>query len=799
MLKIQSFIKKQTYLFFLLVNLFLLYFNLTSWHYTYLGWFLFLSYLIIVGQWWQDSLKRVFSLKKKTWLTSVFSWFVVFSLLSLVSSIFVMVYKLDILFIFALYLTVAIVSLLQAWYFERKKANNRENLEAETDKDFILFTGHFLWILAYFVLCLVGFYLLYSSESTSVLNLPWQTINQYYLLVFFILTILSGIFLFSKYKTKVILLIFLLQSILLHLYLPMSHQMPWGGDVWRHIAVEEQLLSGDSVLPVLVGPEANWIEVSKVDLPEVFFNPQKYSYGAMWGSSVVLAQTLQTNLITVNKWLMPILWSIVFPFIMFKLGWILFGTRRRGLLLAWLSFLPFSLQALGSLTLPVSFGLLFFLFTLMLWLQYLRDGNKYQKYLVIFFSILMLWSYSLYFILIWLVIILSLITYHLSNNIGNPYNLFRRILLGIVALVSVFIIPIIEIINKVSFIPDQIPWWQNFKQLIGQFSGWFYASMIRPHDILSGNFLFNHTPDLAFVSSIFNTWRWWLILAMVIVWCLIMFGVFEMSKIKDQRSKIINLLFYTVLGGYIIGWFVLEGDKLFTRRLDGVLAVLILILLIKGLMYITYHLSLITCNINKNNILSKIGVLLFIVSISWFTTFTYASGPDIRVVSVDEYGVAEYIMSNISSVDSLVDGKDQKIKRSKDQLFSDDLLIFRSSDLKPCVLADTWILLPLEALSSGGIVGGGFPIDYQFGQKERVELLDKFTVNPDVSSLITMKDLTQADKCWFVQKSELFVGSNLDKVNQIFKSEPELVGGMFVWQEGIDFGQSNVGLKKDKK
>ncbi|MFZ2979329.1 MAG: hypothetical protein WA057_06725, partial [Candidatus Magasanikiibacteriota bacterium] len=238
MLKIQSFIKKQTYLFFLLINLVLLYFNLTSWHYVYLGWFLFLSYLIIVGQWWQDTLKRVFSFKKKTWLTSVLSWFIVFSLISFISSVFIMVYKLDILNIFALYITVAMISLLQAWYFEKKKVNNRENLEAETDKDFILFTGHFSWLLVYFGLWLVGFYLLYRSQVTGVLNSPWQAINQYYLLVFFILTILSGVILFSKYKTKVILLIFLLQSILLHLYIPVSHQMPWGGDVWRHMAVE---------------------------------------------------------------------------------------------------------------------------------------------------------------------------------------------------------------------------------------------------------------------------------------------------------------------------------------------------------------------------------------------------------------------------------------------------------------------------------------------------------------------------------------------------------------------------------
>jgi hypothetical protein len=737
-----SFFKKQLNIIIILITLIFLLLNITNWKIGWLGWVLFFVYFLILGKWWQEILRRVFSMSKKIWLTGILSWFIVFILLGLLASVDIVFYKLTDFLIWAVYADVTVLTLFIYFWIYKKKIHNKEVKENAGSKNLILFNNSIFLLITYLTVWVFGFILLLKSKSSEIMMSPWQGISEYYLPIFFVLTVLSGLFLFSKYKSKVILSIFILQSIILHLYLPLSHEMPWGGDVWRHISVENQIKAEQSILPVLIGPEAEWQEVVGVDLPKVFFSPQKYSYGHLWGTSVLLSETLQVDLLSINRWLLPIVWSLVMPLILFRIGYLLFGTKRKGLWLIWLSFLAFPFQVLGSLTLPVSLGYMLFLFSLMLWLQYLRDDNKYQKYLAILFSTLMLFSYSLAFILIWLVILISWFLKKILNEkfyiardkIGK--FIWQALLFSILA----FVFPVIELVSGISYVPYKIEWWNNIKQLLGQFTGWFYASAIRPHDILSGNILFNHTPDYAFVSSIFNSWRWWIIPFSILIWSLTKFGFFK--ALKDNLSwKVMLGLVYTVFGGYIIGWFILSGDRLFTRRMDLVFSFLIIV-------FLTFSLQTILQKLKLKKIYLKLIVLFFVIIFSWFTTISYASGPDMRVISTSEYQAADYVWSQSQ---------------------------------EGCVLADTWFLLALEAKSAGGVVGGGFPIDYQFGQTERVKLFNKFTKNPEAEDLIKIKKLANLESCLFIQKSESFTEQNLDKINEIFEQDPKLVSGMFVW------------------
>ena len=231
-------------------------------------------------------------------------------------------------------------------------------------------------------------------------------------------------------------------------------------------------------------------------------------------------------------------------------------------------------------------------------------------------------------------------------------------------------------------------------------------------------------------------------------------------------------LVYTVFGGYVIGWFILAGDRLFTRRMDLAFSFLIIV-------FLSFALQTILQKFKLKKIYLKLIALFFVIIFSWFATFSYASGPDMRVVSTSEYGVAENVVDNLNNFDK---NRDSKIRRLEDY---SNLSIFQSSNSKYCVLADTYVLLALEAESSGKIIGGGFPIDYQFGQKDRVELLNKFTNNPEPEDLTKMKELTNTEVCVFVQRSELFTEENLDKVNEIFEQKPELVDGFFVWDESL--------------
>lgn len=730
----------------IIIILSLLYFQLIYWNNIFVGFLFFISYLLFISSFWQTILRRVLAIENHTWLSRMLGAFVIFILLGFTAGIFIVFYKLTPLTIWLSYLIVILLTILLSKFFN-KRVKERE---AGDDEDLILWNKNFVYrlsLITYFIIWVIAAFLLFKSQSTAALQSPWQTISKYYPPIFFVLTFLSGIFLFVRFKTKTILLILILQCLLLHLYLPLSHQNPWGGDVWRHVAVEERIAGGEQILPIV--------------------SEQKLSYGHLWGTNVLLSKTLSVDLLAVNKWLMPILWSFVAPFLFFRIGYLVFDSRRKGLWLAWFALLPFPLQALGSLALPVSFNFLLFLFVLSLWLQYWRDRYRSQKYLALLFSGLMVFGYSLYVVLIWSAIILSFIIYHLSLRNKEQGISFLTV---IFAFLSIFIIPVIELTAKVSYVPQSINLWENIKQAIGQFSGWFYASAIRPHDILSGNIIFNHTPDYAFVASIFNNWRWWLIPAMIIIWIFVAFGFY---KILNTKYQILGLLFSTVFGGYLLGWFVLDGDRLLTRRLDMVLAALMMILFISG---ISYLFSLISYNFKP--IIYKIFTIISILLFSWFITFTYASGPDMRVVSKDEFDAAKYIEENLTA---------------KPLPFPP---IVGEGRVGLCVLADTWVLLPLEALSAGKIVGGGFPIDYNFVQPERIVLLSEMNFNPRESVLKLAREKTGAENCWFVGSYQL--ADSKYQIDKVFNSQPVQFEGLGVWKETTSTPVA-ASLKKGKK
>lgn len=745
-----NFFKKQFKLILLVATLVLFYFNFLQWHYSWLGFVLFGGYFYLAGFYWKDILRRLFGYDRRTKMLTVFSWFSIFLLLGFFCGVFLVFYRLTDIMIFLAYVLTVLATII-IWLLVGKKRYKIEELEPVfEDKTGLVFKMNFWLPILYFGLWLVALFILWRTSGTEVYFSPWQVISKYFLPIFFTLTFLSGIFLLAKCKTKLVLFIFVLQAILLHSYLPFSHHLPWGGDVWRHIAVEDRLLSGGQVLPVLFGDDAKWLEKAGVDIPEVLVSPYQYSYSQLWGSSVLLAKTFSVDLLLINKWLMPILWSVVATFVLFRIGWLLFGSPRQGLWLAWLSFVPFSFQALGSLTLPVSLGYLTFLFVFMLWLEYLNSGYKKQRRLVYLFGVMMIFGYILHFILLWLIILSSKLFKIVAKKVFGWGRVLGRI---IFCIIGILFIPILEILFKFSYWSEKINWLDSVKQFIGQISGWFYMSLIRPHDILSGNIIFNHTPDYAFVSNVFTEYRSLVMVFMILFIFSVGFFIFK-NLFKNNYN--LNLLLTSWLGlvlssGYFIGWFVLAGDRSVTRRLDLGLAFIFIISLVYLLFYIF-------SKINLHNTWGKIILVIFLLSISWFGTMTYASGPDIRVVGNDEYEVAEYIWD-------------------KDLVNTDD---------KYCVLADTWVLLPLESFSQGKIVGGGFPIDYQFGQTDKTELLNKFLINPEKTDLDKALNLTGASKCWYLEKLENLKEGNIDKLTEIFASEPTEVAGFAVWGVGVE-------------
>lgn len=744
-----NFLQKRINLFFVITVLVLLFFNLNFWQNGFFGLLLFVFFLYFVGTFWQSIFYYFFALKQKIFITRIFSYLTVFLLLGFLSSISIIFYKLDNLASFFVFVFVFLITYVLWFLSPKKRVKIKKFSFWNFDIKFRLFTARHIYLFLFIVFWILALLiLLFSKSENNILFSPWQNISIYFLPIVFLLLFLSGFLIFTKFKTKTVLLVLFLLGFLLNLYLPLSHTNPWGGDVWRHVAKEKILLEDRQILPVLFGTDSNWVEFAGVNVPEIFISPYKYSYSHFWGSEVLLSRILQVDILLVNKFFIPVLFGLFISFVLFRIGQLLFGNSRLALILVWFFNLLFTFQALSSLSLPVSLGYFSFLFTLMLGLQYLRDRNPKQLKLILFFVFLQIFSYALTFILSVLFLLfgfLILQTKKMKKNI-------RQIYLSILYVSGIFLLPIIELVSGFSYW-TQIDWLGNAKQVVGQISGWYLGSQIRPHDILSFNIWFNNTPDYAFVENIFNSWRMWLPVFMIIIFAGLVFGLLKnMFSRKNYLWQSLVFLAFLSFGGYIIGWFVLSGDRIFVRRLDFLLGFLWVVFLLFSIFYFYENL-----NIAKKY--KKTIILLFVIVFSFFGTFSLASGPDMRVLSRDEYNISQYVWQELLSDNSE----------------------------KYCVLADSWVLLALEAESSGRVIGGGFPIDYNFGQRELVELLNKVKNNLEIKDFVKVRELNSASHCLLVlEKNNFKSGEQLNKIDIELGVEGVEKNNFYFWDVNLN-------------
>jgi len=688
----------------------------------------FALYLVVSGLLWSDILSSIVSVREK-YISIPLGIFVTILGLSFLSSVCVVWFKLPSFFV-----SLILILFLGFTFWLREepkgivtKSESAENFGFIPKSKFVVFCVGAIALLQIAILIL--------CQTENPLLSPWQTLHPWYLYNFFLLTFLLGILLFSKISFQAKFLSVIVYSVLLHLYLPLLHPLPWGGDVWRMIGVEEKLATG---------------EIQPPGFPQAFWNPYKYTYGQVWGLMVVLAKTLSISLLELHRSFMAIFWGLFLPLVSFVVGKQIFQNKQKALFLSALSSFPFALQAIGSITVAVSLGFLTFLFGLFLWALVQREGTRQQKKFLYTYGVLMLFGYALFAVLFWLVIGLThLIRKLWKGKTETPawkeMSPKQKVICVSVGIVSLLIFPLLDWVLEFSHWPHNFSLWNFIKSSLGQLGGWYFAGPIGGPEIASANILFNHMPVGAFVSNIFTAFRWPILLLTFLV-CVALVRAF-LLLLKKERSlmwHVLALIFVCLLGGYILGWYVLTGDRVFVRRLDSALAWFFLLFALFGILSFSFKEKFSALATRTKYILFT--VLLFVVS--FFATMLYASGPDIRVMSVDEYQAAQFLWQQ---------KKDAPV---------------------PCVLADTWILLALEGVSASKIVGGGFPIDQNFGQAERVRLYNELLKNPDARIIPQIAQVTPAPSCLIAisrrdidapteEKFNLFLGNLLWKTGEI--------------------------------
>jgi hypothetical protein len=660
--------------------------NMQFWHLSWLGILAFAAYLIVVS----DGMSRGFIHRfnfENNWRSKLLGTLAGIFALGSMCGVFLVFWRLGPIQIFLAMILVG----LAAEYLSGQKLYYASS--SETGGALVEIISGKYYVIAFLALIIFGFITLGQSSSGLSALSPWQIISSRYVYIFYLAALIIGGLIFSKLKTSALVGLFILLSVMMFACLPLSHELFWGADGWRHLASVEQIVSDGAVAVTNYADAPNWVER---------INPGIFSYSQFWSLLTVGAKVFNADLIQLIAWFQPILAGIFFPILFYELALAIGFGRRQSLVFCWLGLLPFAIQAAGGFSLPVNLGFLSFLLFAKVLLHRLKNPDPRQIPILIGIGALTLFGYALFAILFFVLWGAVEIILRFKHKFENKKTLFMISVGACFAL----IIPVLEFIAGYAKFNGWNSLWLGAKSFIGNFSGYYLASGPRPHVINTGNVFFNQIPSYAFMPNGFTEWRWWIIVLMVLIFVGAIFGAVKLLRDTNPAKNLVALFGIGIFTGQTISRYFLTGDNILSRRLDAVVAVFILIFLFTAIEKF----------FTKNLFVSVLIVFVGSIAIA----ASYSLGPYSRAVSANEYDAAEFVWSETAN------------------------------NSQHCVMGETYQLLALEAVSKKQIIGGGFPIDKNFGQAELTALFTNFKNGDSDVLRAQAKFITNAPECFLI-------------------------------------------------
>lgn len=668
----------------------LTYVNFEIWHWLWLAWLVMILFFWFSGENYQCILKERFGLTDSI-RSKIFGIFLAVIIFSLIGGFLLVFWRFSDL---SIALSMLFSGYLGAFLSPGENLVPSDGKNENEPEETVFLVDKKIYLIIYAGLVIFSFVVLALSRSNNAWLTPWQILPDYYIYLYFITVLLSGAIIFSHHKKSIILLVLVLQFILAFSYLPLTTQYFWGADGWRHSGVINNLADNEVLVVENFSQNPNWLEK---------INPGIFSYSQFWFLSAVIAGPLQAGSINTLAWLLVILAGIMIPLLLYEIGRALKFDQRTSLFLSWLGLFPFAFQAVGGFSLPSNLGFLFFLFFILLIIRRSLEKKPDQFLLLLIILGLSCFGYALYLILMLIgFVVVELLLYLRSIDFKIKWHWLAVIMVGIIFL----IIPILEFSSGQAYRNENLKLGEQLTQAGGNLFGYYLASGPRPHTIETGNIFFNQMPIFGFVVNGLTVWRWWLILFMTVFFIGVFFGLRRFFMDEDVGKKSLAVMGVAWWLNYIILRYLFLGEHILTRRMDAVLAFFALIFFIAVIKFVW----------QKSVAGSMILILFFTVGI----TASYSFGPYSRSMSELEYLSAEFIWTEVKNDDNY------------------------------CVLADTYPLLALEAISSKKIIGGGFPIDQNFAQAELGHLYNSLKKSGYEDNWLKAKEITGADHCYLL-------------------------------------------------
>jgi len=326
------------------------------------------------------------------WVNGALAVFFPLFLLGPMANIFTAWFKLtEKSFLFCL---IAIILILAAWayWFSRQPGNNGLEPEQEEENRFPLW----LWPVFHLLLVMAAFFIWASASAGSMIS-PWQVLPIWYLLLTGAAAAIIFYAIFKKENSIRILLGIILFSLLIHGYL-LVYQNGFGGDRFRHLGSEERIMSGQEYQPTLQTDDIWWVKIGPISAPQALFDSSKLSYGTEWSLEVIASKISGWPVFQINRFLLPLLWSIFLPLLIYLGALLIKSARKFALLAAQSASCLYLWQYYGGQGLPASYGLLWLALIFVLILAYLKRGSRPLLGLIILSLALSYFNYSLGFI-----------------------------------------------------------------------------------------------------------------------------------------------------------------------------------------------------------------------------------------------------------------------------------------------------------------------------------------------------------------------------------------------------------------
>lgn len=560
-------------------------------------------------------------------------------------------------------------------------------------------------------LFIVAFVILAWSRTDKYILSPWEVIPKLFLVLVFVISFLVFIHIFNRARVYLSLIFIVALSILIHSYLPAVYKNGYGGDKWRHLAIERSISSGHTISPSLLDKPLAFTELGPIKVPTVLITGNKTSYANQWAITVILGKLFASNVFWIDHILVFILWSVFIPLIFYQIGLFLRpGDKTFALLLSAATLLFYILQVNGSTTVPFSFGHIFFAFCLMVLIGLAKFRVRRAGYIILILTMMLYLNYVLTFVL-W-----ALLLAVLSIQLGlNKLKLIRyswvrlAAILLMICLVAVSVTALDTAYGKIfklnygsrpdsvnlPYIGHTVKEWVNSyfgtNLLIApnQASGEFNIS---PHGIYPSN-----NPQVLFFSNF-------------AIAVLLLVGLFF------NRGNTINRVLMVFIGGifivlYVNTYFFQNGPRPLSNRI-------ILDFYLFSLPAIALGIKKVHSSVFRD---SFVGTQVISTILATFLVINYSIAPSEPMVTVSEVKAMESVYQEMSQ---------------------------QTGYEHVCVISDTWPLLAMQAVSANSIIGGGFPMYADFAQPERVEIQKGLFEKPELSYLQRAFDITGAKTCY---------------------------------------------------